>query len=76
MIPAVDRLSRDTTDFLVIAREMQQAVAGIRSLAEPFLGIPRLILPRSFSRSLAWRRNSNAQREAARTPRHGGVKGG
>ena len=37
MIPAVDRLSRDTTDLLVITREMQQAGAGIRSLAEPFL---------------------------------------
>jgi DNA invertase Pin-like site-specific DNA recombinase len=37
IIPAVDRLSRDTTDLLVIAREMQQAGAGIRSLAEPFL---------------------------------------
>jgi hypothetical protein len=28
-IPAVDRLSRDTTDLLVIAREMQRAGAGI-----------------------------------------------
>jgi DNA invertase Pin-like site-specific DNA recombinase len=37
IIPAVDRLSRDTTDLLVIAREMQQAGAGIRSLAAPFL---------------------------------------
>jgi DNA invertase Pin-like site-specific DNA recombinase len=37
VITAVDRLSRDTTDLLVIAREMQQAGAGIRSLAEPFL---------------------------------------
>ena len=37
VIPAVDRLSRDTTDLLVIAREMQRAGAGIRSLAEPFL---------------------------------------
>src|SRR5437764_9100191 len=37
IIPAVDRLSRDTTDLLVIGREMQQAGAGIRSLAEPFL---------------------------------------
>jgi DNA invertase Pin-like site-specific DNA recombinase len=36
-IPAVDRLSRDTTDLLVIARQVQQAGAGIRSLAEPFL---------------------------------------
>jgi DNA invertase Pin-like site-specific DNA recombinase len=35
--PAVDRLSRDTTDLLVIARDMQGAGAGIRSLAEPFL---------------------------------------
>jgi hypothetical protein len=35
--PAVDRLSRDTTDLLVIARNMQRAGAGIRSLAEPFL---------------------------------------
>ena len=34
---AVDRLSRDTTDLLVIARDMQRAGAGIRSLAEPFL---------------------------------------
>ncbi len=37
VIPAVDRLSRDTTDLLVIAREMQRKGAGIRSLAEPFL---------------------------------------
>jgi DNA invertase Pin-like site-specific DNA recombinase len=35
--PAIDRLSRDTTDLLVIARDMQRAGAGIRSLAEPFL---------------------------------------
>jgi DNA invertase Pin-like site-specific DNA recombinase len=35
--PPVDRLSRDTTDLLVIAREMQRAGAGIRSLADPFL---------------------------------------
>jgi DNA invertase Pin-like site-specific DNA recombinase len=35
--PAVDRLSRDTTDLLVIAREMQRDGAGIRSLAEPYL---------------------------------------
>jgi DNA invertase Pin-like site-specific DNA recombinase len=34
---AVDRLSRDTTDLLIIAREMQKAGAGIRSVAEPFL---------------------------------------
>jgi hypothetical protein len=34
--PAVDRLSPGTTDLLVIARDMQRAGAGIRSLAEPF----------------------------------------
>jgi DNA invertase Pin-like site-specific DNA recombinase len=33
----VDRFSRDTTDLLVVAREMQRAGAGIRSLAEPYL---------------------------------------
>lgn len=35
IIPAVDRLSRDTTDLLVIARDVQRAGAGLRSLAEP-----------------------------------------
>jgi DNA invertase Pin-like site-specific DNA recombinase len=35
--PAVDRLSLDTTDLLVIVREVQRAGAGIRSLAEPYL---------------------------------------
>ena len=35
VIPAVDRLSRDTTDLLVIARDMQRAGAGLRSLSEP-----------------------------------------
>jgi DNA invertase Pin-like site-specific DNA recombinase len=34
VIPAVDRLSRDTADLLVIARDMQRAGAGLRSLAE------------------------------------------
>ncbi len=37
MITAVDRLSRDTTDLLMIARDIQQAGAGLRSLAEPVL---------------------------------------
>src|SRR4051794_39577491 len=41
IISAVDRLSRDTTDLLVIARDMQRAGAGIRSLAEPFLMQPK-----------------------------------
>jgi DNA invertase Pin-like site-specific DNA recombinase len=35
VIPAVDRLSRDTTDLLVIARDIQRAGAGLRSIAEP-----------------------------------------
>jgi 23S rRNA-/tRNA-specific pseudouridylate synthase len=35
VISAVDRLSRDTTGLLVIARNMQRAGAGLRSLAEP-----------------------------------------
>lgn len=35
IISAVDRLSRDTTDLLVIARDLQKAGAGLRSLAEP-----------------------------------------
>jgi DNA invertase Pin-like site-specific DNA recombinase len=33
--PAVDRLSRNATDLLVIARDIQSAGAGLRSLAEP-----------------------------------------
>jgi DNA invertase Pin-like site-specific DNA recombinase len=37
VIPAVDRLSRDTTDLLVIARDIQQIGAGLRSIAEPVL---------------------------------------
>jgi len=41
--PTVDRLSRDTTDLLNIAREMQRAGAGIRSLAEPYLALIREI---------------------------------
>jgi DNA invertase Pin-like site-specific DNA recombinase len=32
---AVDRISRDTTDLLLILRQVQQAGAGLRSLAEP-----------------------------------------
>jgi DNA invertase Pin-like site-specific DNA recombinase len=37
--PAVDRLSRDTTDFVMIARDMQRAGAGLRSIAEPVVDI-------------------------------------
>ena len=35
IIPAADRLSRDTTDLLVIARDLLKAGTGLRSLAEP-----------------------------------------
>ncbi len=35
--PAADRLARDPTDLLVLAREMQQAGAALRSLAEPYI---------------------------------------
>ena len=35
IIPAVDRLSRDTTDLLMIARDLQNAGAGLKSIAEP-----------------------------------------
>jgi DNA invertase Pin-like site-specific DNA recombinase len=35
--PAVDRLSRDTTDLQTIAGEMQRASAGLRSIAEPIV---------------------------------------
>jgi DNA invertase Pin-like site-specific DNA recombinase len=48
VIPAVDRLSRDTTDLLVIARDMPRAGAGLRSLAEPVVdttsGFAELVL--------------------------------
>jgi DNA invertase Pin-like site-specific DNA recombinase len=37
LVTAVDRLSRDTTDLLVIARELEKAGAGLRSLAEPVI---------------------------------------
>lgn len=35
VIVAVDRLSRDTTNLLLTARDMQRAGVGLRSLAEP-----------------------------------------
>jgi hypothetical protein len=47
IIPAVDRLSRDTTDLLVIARDMQRAGAGLRSLAEPVLDMAGMIRART-----------------------------
>ena len=62
----LDRLSRNTTDLPVIAREMQRAGAGIRSIAEPSL-IPLRISPRSFLRP--WRCSE------ARTRPHSGAHG-
>jgi len=37
IIPAIDRLSRDVADLLTIARDLQAAGVGLRSLAEPIL---------------------------------------
>ncbi|SDA35178.1 Site-specific DNA recombinase [Methylobacterium sp. UNC378MF] len=37
IIPAIDRLSRDTADLLTIARDLKAAGVGLRSLAEPIL---------------------------------------
>ena len=37
IIPAVDRLARDPTDLLVIARDLQRAEVGLRSIAEPII---------------------------------------
>ena len=37
VITAADRLARDTTDLLVIARDIERAGAGLRSLAEPYI---------------------------------------
>jgi DNA invertase Pin-like site-specific DNA recombinase len=68
--PAVDRLSRDTTDLMVIARDMQRVGAGLRSLAEPVLdttGVLRnLCLP-----CLVWPRNWNVV--ASPSAPHGAV---
>ena len=66
--PAVDRLSRDATDLLLIARDMQRAGAGLRSIAEP---VPHHIpiLPSLSLPSLASRRSSNAVASPERTAR-------
>lgn len=37
LVAAVDRLSRDTTDLLINARDLDKAGAGLRSLAEPLI---------------------------------------
>jgi len=52
--PAVDRLSRDTTDLLVIAREMQKAGRASAHLPSRS-SIRPPTLPRSSLRSLALR---------------------
>jgi DNA invertase Pin-like site-specific DNA recombinase len=57
VIPAVDRLSRDTTDLLVIARKVQRAGAGLRSIAEPVVHrriLPSLCSPCWSSRQARW----------------------
>ena len=71
--PAVDRLSA-TRRPLVIARDMQRAGAGIRSLAEPFLDTTSDFAEIIFAilgvaAKLERRRISNAPRAAGRTPR-------
>src|SRR5437588_4688898 len=72
MIPAVDRLSRDTTDLLVIALETQRAGAGIRSLAEFFLDTTSDFAENVFAilgvaAKLERRRSWSARHEAAPT---------
>lgn len=37
IIPAIDRLSRDTADLLTIARDLKAAGVALRSLAEPII---------------------------------------
>lgn len=56
VIPAVDRLSRDTTDLLVIAREMQLACFRWRSPSS----IPPRILPSLSLPCWGWPRSWNA----------------
>ena len=74
IIPAVDRLSRDTTDLMVIARDMQRAGRACAHSQNP------CSIPRAISRSLClpclgWPRSWNAaaspseQHLAAPTPR-------
>ena len=57
--PAVDRLSRDTTDLLVIAHEMQRA-GPVSGRSRSLTSTPPPTLPRSFLPFLAWPRSSNA----------------
>jgi Resolvase, N terminal domain len=72
--PAVDGLSRDTTDLLMIARDLQKAGAGLRSLARPALDttgdlpnwcLPCLGLPPSLNAAASW----SARHAGGPTPR-------
>ena len=69
--PAVDRLSRDTTDLLVMAREMQRAGAGIRSLAEPFLHTTFRFCRDRFCNPWRCREAGTSPHQALRNARHG-----
>jgi DNA invertase Pin-like site-specific DNA recombinase len=64
-------LSRNTTDLLVIARQLQRAGADIRSIAEPFLDttsdfaeivFATLALPRSWNAAAQWSARHEARR--------------
>src|SRR5437762_1512328 len=81
VIPAVDRLSRDTTELLVIARDMQRAGASLRSLVEPVVDttsdFAELVLAMlRVAAKLKCRRIAEAQRGIEPTPRPRGVKFG
>ena len=69
IIPAVDRLSRDTTDLLVIAREMQPGLAFDHSPSRSLIQ-PRT-LPRSSLRSSVLPRSSNAAASSNAPPEAG-----
>ena len=67
IIAAVDRLSRDTTDLLVIARDLQKAGAGLRSLGRAYRRYNFRLC--GIGACHAWRRRE------ARTPTHQGAHG-
>jgi DNA invertase Pin-like site-specific DNA recombinase len=77
IIPAVDCLSRDTTDLLIIARDLQKAGAGLRSITEPVVDttsdFAELVLAMlGVAAKLERRRNSSGLsrgREARQDPR-------
>ena len=68
--PAVDRLSRDATDLLVIARDMQRAGRACVRLPSR-QSIPRPILPSLSLQCWASRRSSNG--DASLSARRGAV---